>query len=117
MEYRTVERWVEHYLHAWRSNDPADIGALFTPDARYWTVPFGQPWHGRDAIIAGWIARKDEPGSWRFTFTILARDGARAFVRGRTAYPDRAEVFHNLWDIQLDGEGTCGEFVEWWMQE
>jgi hypothetical protein len=30
---RRLRAWVDAYLRAWSSNDPAAIGALFAPDA------------------------------------------------------------------------------------
>jgi hypothetical protein len=35
--------WVEGYVRAWNSNDPAAIGALFSEDAAYHTEPYGEP--------------------------------------------------------------------------
>lgn len=32
--------WVDGYVRAWASNDPDDIGRLFTDDATYYTAPF-----------------------------------------------------------------------------
>ena len=44
-----VKAWVERYVQAWNSNDPAAIGSLFTEDAAYHTEPYSQPWRpGRD---------------------------------------------------------------------
>ena len=42
-----VRAWVDGYVRAWNSNDPAAIGALFTEDAAYHTEPYGEPWRGR----------------------------------------------------------------------
>jgi ketosteroid isomerase-like protein len=108
MDEATVERWVDGYVRAWSSNDPADIGALFTEEAEYRTAPWREPWSGREAIVAGWLARKDEPGGWSFEREVLAVAGDLAFVRGRTGYPDEGEAYSNLW---------AAEFTEWWMPE
>lgn len=35
MTRRQAARWIEAYLAAWRSNAPADIESLFTPEAVY----------------------------------------------------------------------------------
>jgi hypothetical protein len=68
MTSETVTAWVHGYIGAWESNEPAQIGALFTDDARYLTAPFRQPWVGRDAIVAGWLDRQDTPGNLRYSF-------------------------------------------------
>lgn len=110
-----VERWVERYIRAWTSNDPAEIADLFTEDARYYTAPHREPWRGRDGIVAGWLDRKDEPGTWSFRYEVLAVAGDLGFVRGWTESTEEPDC-SNLWVITLDDQGRCSEFVEWWME-
>ena len=105
---------MEAYVRAWNSNDPAEIGALFTDDAEYFTAPFRSPWRGRGAIVAGWLEHKDEPGETTFEWQRVAVTDDVVVVRGTTTYPD--ETFSNLWVIQLDSAGRCRRFTEWWMQ-
>jgi ketosteroid isomerase-like protein len=105
--------WVEGYLRAWRSNDPESIRVLFTEDARYYTLPHRKPWEGHEGIVAGWLEREDEPGSWKFEYEVLAEAGELAFVQGRTVYAD--EAYENLWVIRLEPDGRCSEFTEWWV--
>jgi uncharacterized protein (TIGR02246 family) len=45
--------WIARYERAWASNDPDEIGALFSDDASYFTAPFREPWRGRQQIVAG----------------------------------------------------------------
>ena len=111
-----VAGWVERYVRAWESNDPAEIGALFTDDARYFTEPFREPWVGREAIVAGWLGVRDEPGSWTFRWEPPAVAGDTAYVRGWTAYADPPREYSNLWVIRLEGDGCAREFTEWWMR-
>ena len=117
MEQAEVERWMDGYVRAWASNDPAEIGALFTEDARYYTAPFREPWTGRQGIVEEWLDRKDEPGTWEFHHEVMAIADRIGFVRGWTAYPDVR--YSNLWVIRMAGDGSrqCEEFTEWWMKE
>ena len=62
-----VAAWVERYVRAWKTNDPADIGGLFSEDAAYYTGPFDAPWRGRDTIVREWLGRQDAPGTTTFT--------------------------------------------------
>jgi hypothetical protein len=55
---RRVRAWIDGYVRAWNSNDPADIRALFTQEAAYYTEPYGPPWEGRDEIVHQWLDRK-----------------------------------------------------------
>lgn len=110
-----VVRWVDRYVAAWRSNDPDDIRSLFTEDARYFTAPHREPWTGLDAIVAGWLDRKDEPGTWTFRSEVLGIDGNGAFVRGWTTSETEPDC-SNLWVITLAPDGRATEFVEWWME-
>ena len=63
---RRLHNWVDGYVQAWNSNDPAAIGALFSQDAAYHTEPYSAPWQGRDEIIRQWLDRKDAPGETEF---------------------------------------------------
>ncbi len=53
MNKAEVERWLDDYVKAWKSNNPQDIAKLFTEDAFYSTGPFDEPWIGQQAIIDG----------------------------------------------------------------
>jgi hypothetical protein len=110
----SLTAWIEGYVRAWNSNDPAAIGALFTDDAEYHTEPYRPPARGREAIVAWWLENRDEPGETSFTWEPLVVTDDLAVVTGTTTYPDR--VFSNLWVIRLTPEGTCWQFTEWWME-
>ncbi|WP_394550926.1 nuclear transport factor 2 family protein [Agromyces sp. MMS24-JH15] len=107
--------WVAGYVRAWETNDPADIGALFTADANYRTAPDAAPRRGRDAIIAGWIEDADELGTWAFDWRIVHEVPGLAFVQGRTVYPARADDYLNLFVIRFADDGRASEFTEWYM--
>ena len=109
-----VRAWIDGYLRAWNSNDPDDIGALFTADASYSTEPYREPRRGREAIVRGWLENRDEPGETTFTWQPVSITDEIAVITGTTTYPDR--VFSNLWLIRLAPDGACREFSEWWME-
>ncbi|MGV9775743.1 nuclear transport factor 2 family protein [Streptosporangium sp. NPDC003464] len=109
-----VATWIDGYVQAWNSNDPAHIGALFTEDATYCTAPFQPPWRGRGQIVERWLEARDEPGETTFDWRPVTVTDEVAIIQGTTAYPDRA--YSNLWVIRLDPEGRCREFTEWWME-
>jgi ketosteroid isomerase-like protein len=112
-----TSKWIEGYVRAWNSNAPDDIAALFTEDAVYFTEPYKEPWRGVSEIVREWIARKDEPGTTQFTYTIIALDGDVRVVEGRTKYETDPPIeYANLWVIRLDPQGRCSEFTEWWME-
>jgi SnoaL-like domain len=111
-----VSQWVDGYRTAWESNDPEDIGRLFTEQALYSTEPHATPWRGRQAIVDGWIGIKDEPGDTDFSWELLATDGDLAIVQGQTLYHNPLLRYSNLWLIRLDPNGQATEFTEWWMQ-
>jgi SnoaL-like domain len=115
MDSSDYEAWVARYVGAWRSNDPDDIGGLFSDDATYSTTAFAEPWQGRDEIVAEWLARKDEPADWTFRYEVMGAIGDIGLVRGVTDYPKDEEEYHNLWEISLDSSGRCTRFLEWWM--
>ena len=115
MDEAAVRDWVDRYVAAWGSNDPEDIAALFTDDARYYTAPHRKPWTGSDEIVRGWLGRKDDQGDWAFEYDVLAMTDELAFVRGTTDYRSEGKSYSNLWIVRLD-DGRCTEFTEWWME-
>ncbi|WP_347976611.1 nuclear transport factor 2 family protein [Microbacterium sp. ProA8] len=117
-----ARRWVEAYENAWKTNEPDDIRALFTDDAAYYTQPWGEPWAGADAIVAGWLEARDESGTYEFEWEIAGVDGDRVFVDGRTDYAPNDELpdgrrYRNLWVIDLDEDGRARSFTEWYMTQ
>lgn len=112
---RRYEDWVRGYQKAWESNDPDDVGALFSEDASYFTEPYEAPKVGREAIVADWIERKDAPGDWTFEFEILVATDEIGILKGTTRYETSGKTYENLWEIYLTDEGTARRFVEWWM--
>ncbi len=82
MTTESVAAWVDRYVAAWESNDPAAIGGLFAADASYRQRPSDESWQGRDVIVANWLDIKDDPGTWTFRSDVLAAADDLAFVRG-----------------------------------
>jgi hypothetical protein len=118
MDETQLARWVEGYVRAWNSNDPTQIGDLFTAGATYRTEPYAEPWRGRTAIVDGWLAHKDEPGQTAFRWHPVVVTDDLAVVEGRTEYhTDPPRTYRNMWVIRLDGHGRCTDFTEWWMTE
>jgi len=112
-----LQTWLDAYVAAWRSYDPAAIGALFTEDACYAYHPWDagdEVVRGRDAIVANWLEERDEPGSWEAAYRPGLIDADRATAVGMTRYAD-GKVFDNLWELRFNG-GRCVEFIEWYMQ-
>ena len=106
--------WVAGYVAAWESNDPEQIGALFSDDAVYLTSPDAEPRRGREQIVAGWLEDFDEPDTWAFDWRLVHEDEGFVVVQGRTEY--RADKdYLNLWIIRLDADGRATEFTEWYM--
>lgn len=116
MTEHDVLHWVDAYEVAWANNDPDHIRALFTEDATYRTAPFRKPWTGQDEIVAKWLNRKDEAGTWDFDEKVIGIDGDLAFVQGETVYLEpKSNTYFNLWVIRLAADGRCSEFTEWFM--
>jgi uncharacterized protein (TIGR02246 family) len=115
-----LERWLDAYQAAWRTDDPEQIGALFTEDATYAPWPFSEPWRGRETIVARWVERGDSKNEWRFESELIAVDGDTGVVRGLTTYPahdDEPEgVYSNIWVISLGADGRARSFAEWWVE-
>jgi ketosteroid isomerase-like protein len=112
-----VRDWVERYIKAWNSNDPSEIGELFTANGVYVSGPFDEPWHGRETIVTNWLGRKDEPGDTQFTYDVIAVDGDLGVVEAKTVYFDPPYEFGNLWLVRLNDAGQCTHYTEYWMEK
>ncbi len=73
--HEDVQRWLDSYITAWRTYDPASIGDLFAQDAEYRYHPWDEPIRGRAEIVRAWVApdgkesSRDHPGTWDATVT------------------------------------------------
>jgi ketosteroid isomerase-like protein len=119
----TLQEWLVRYERAWRSNDPRQIGELFTEDAVYrW-----RPWdegsdvaRGRDAIVNAWLEHPDDPSTWSLDCEVLAVTGDLGDARCVTKYgrpgEQPARIYHNVWLVRLT-DGRCRSFVEYYMTQ
>ena len=117
MTHDAVQRWIDAYVDAWRTYDPAAIGALFAENATYAYHPYDvgeEVVRGREAIVADWLEERDEPGTWEASYRPLVVEGRRAVAEGTTSYTND-DFFWNLWTLRFDDESRCVEFVEWFM--
>jgi ketosteroid isomerase-like protein len=112
-----LQRWLDAYVDAWRTYDPASIGALFAEDAIYAYHPYDEGeevLRGREAIVADWLEERDEPGTWEASYRPLVIEGSRAVAEGTTSYTN-GDFYWNLWTLRFDEQNRCAEFVEWFM--
>ena len=120
MDRESVSRWLERYVDAWRSNDPEQIGALFTDDADYRYHPYDEPVRGRSAIVASWLEDPDDPRSWEAHYEPIAVDGDVAVATGRSFYKDESgaveRIYDNCYVMEFAGDGRCRSFTEWYMK-
>ena len=116
-----VQRWLDRYVAAWHTYDPAAIGELFGEDAEYRYHPWDdQPIRGRDAILADWLESPDAAGTWDAHYEPYAVEGDRASAIGTSRYtsPDGSlrALYYNHWTLCFDGDGRCVDFVESYME-
>jgi len=122
MTHDDVKHWLERYVAAWTTYDPAAIGDLFSEDATYRYHPYDDdPLVGRDAIVADWLESKDEPGTFEAHYDAWAVEDDRATAIGQSRYTNldgsfRA-LYYNLWALRFDGDGKCVDFVEYYMKQ
>jgi len=117
MTHDDVRAWLDAYVDAWRTYDPAAIAALFTEDATYAYHPWDEGEalvRGRDAIVADWLEERDPPGSWEARYEPLMVEGEQAVATGTTRYTD-GKTYWNLWLLRFGEDGRCAEYVEWFM--
>ena len=118
MTHDDVQTWLDRYVDAWRTYDPAAIGDLFAEDATYRYHAYDpEPVSGRAAIVADWTEDKDDPADWKAHYEPYVVEGDRAVAIGESHYfePDGSPrtVYYNLWTLRFDGDGRCVDFVEY----
>jgi Nuclear transport factor 2 (NTF2) domain. len=120
MNREDLEDWLANYRQAWTTDDPDDVGALFTDDATYSPWPYATPWAGREQIVSKWVERGDSKRPWTFEHRIVAIDSDLGVVEGVTGYPahenDEETEFRNLWLVRLTPDGRASQFAEWWAE-
>ena len=123
-----VQAWLDRYIAAWTSYDPAQIGRLFTLDAEYRFHPSDPPITGREAIVAAWMdptgdaSSRDEPGTWEAHYETFAMDGDRAVAVGWSRYyTDTSrttvrDVYDNAYLLAFGPDGECRSFTEFFVE-
>jgi hypothetical protein len=122
MNRESVQVWLDKYVKAWRTYDPAQIGDLFSEDALYFYSPFDEknPLRGRDSIVADWREEPNAAGSWEARYVPVAVEGNVGVAQGRTRYfrsdGTIEQQFDNIFVLHFDEAGRCARFTEWYMQ-
>ena len=121
IDHALVANWLERYIQAWKSYDPAAIGALFSENATYRYNPFDEPLRGREAIVADWLVNPDAPGTYEAYYKPIAIKENTAVSQGRSLYYEAdgktlRRQFDNIFVIRFDDQGRCTEFCEWYME-
>jgi hypothetical protein len=121
MDRTAVSAWLDAYVAAWKSYDPAAIGDLFTADAAYAYSPFDEPIRGREAIVASWLDQPDAPGTYDARYEPVAIEGGLAIATGRSRYVEAdgttpRDEFDNVFLLRFAADGRCAEYREWYMR-
>ena len=122
MNRESLQVWLDKYVEAWRTYEPAKIGDLFSEDALYFYSPYDEQnnLRGREAIVADWLVEPNPPGSWEAHYVPVAVEGNVGVAQGRTRYfnADGAieREFDNIFVLHFDDDGRCARFTEWYMQ-
>jgi len=72
MERHEAQGWLDRYVAAWLSYEPAEIAALFGDDVAHRYHPYDDPVIGREAVVASRIGEsgaeaastRDAPGTY-----------------------------------------------------
>jgi hypothetical protein len=128
MTRNDVQVWLDRYVAAWESYDPAAIGNLFSADAQYRYHPADEPIVGRDAIVQSWTgpdgdaSGRDEPGTYEARYEPFTVDGHRAVAVGWSRYwadASRAAertTYDNCFLLEFDADGRCRSFTEFFRE-
>ena len=129
MTHDEVQAWLDRYIEAWASYDPAAIGDLFTTDAEYRYHPSDPPITGREAIVA----RLDRAGRRRQRPRRARHLGCPATSRSRSTATGRSsmgwsryytdatkstvrDVYDNVYLLEFGPDGRCRSFTEFFVE-
>ena len=122
MNRSDFNEWLKKYGDSWEGGNPESLTELFSDDADYYEVPFGNPFRGIEAIKGYWKQGAEESQkNVSFEFEILGLYDKTGFAHWK-AYFERIPSGNK---VKLDGilqstfnsSGKCTEFREWWHRE
>lgn len=110
MDADDVMTWVREYERAWREQDAAAVGRLFTDDALYLRGAYDDGLRGRSAIEDFW----PDPTPFTMTAEPVAVDPPTAVLRVEVHYlGDEPHEFRDLWVVRFAPDGRAEHFEEW----
>jgi len=129
MDRNTAQDWLDRYVDAWRSYDPADVSGLFSEDVAYRYHPYDDPIVGRDAVVASWLGEggsddastRDAPGTYEAKYFPVAVDGDIVVATGTSSYRELpggpvVRSYDNCFVMRFDDEGRCRDFTEYFLR-
>jgi hypothetical protein len=129
MDLRSAQDWLDRYVAAWMSYEPAAIGDLFSDDVAYRYHPYDEPVTGRAAVVASWLGEsgsgdastRDDPGTYEATYSPVAVDGDVVVATGRSSYREDRDgpvvrVYENCFVMRFDDAGRCRDFTEYYVK-
>jgi ketosteroid isomerase-like protein len=121
MDRQQFQAWLDGYVDAWKTYDPAKIGALFADDVEYRYHPVDEPVIGRAAVVSNWLESKDDPGTYDAKYEVLAIDGDTYVAHGRSDYLEKPtgplrDQYFNVYVCHFNDKGECTSFTEYWIQ-
>ncbi len=122
LDRAAVAAWLNAYVRARETYDSQAIGDLFSEGVTYHYTPYSAPLHGRDAVVAAWLADTYTPGTYRGEYAPLFVAGDRAVAQRRSCYlAEDSETFRteydNIFVLRFNGERRCTEYREWYMEK
>ena len=110
MERADVMAWVAAYERAWREDDVAATGSLFTDDVQYLRSPYEPALEGIAAVRDFW----SDPTPFTMDAEVVAVEGVDAVVRAEVRYTgDEPQEYRDLWVLRFAPDGRVQHFEEW----
>ncbi len=129
MDHGTAKDWLDRYVAAWVSYNPAAIGDLFTEDVSYRYHPSDEPTIGRAAVVASWLGEstaqqastRDAQGTYQAAYAPVAIEDDVVVAIGTSTYFTAPEgpvdaVYDNCFLMRFDDSGRCSDFTEYYVK-
>jgi hypothetical protein len=118
MDLTTFEGWLGAYKRAWEDRDPEAAADLFAADAKYFETPFEAPARDREGIRHYWSDATRYQDGIEFSCEVLATTENAGIAHWHTGFTrltsDSTVELDGTFLVELDADGKCAEFREWW---
>ena len=118
LDSASLDAWLEKYVAAWETRDPAAAGALFTADATYHEMPFDPVKQGRAAIQDYRKTVTADQREIKVETQVVAVNGNTGVAHWKATFKLQSTgatiSLDGVFVLEFAASGECSSLREWW---